>query len=162
MKPINPELAALEILELHKEASEGPWLPALFPPDSDPISYFADLLSKGEGPIWGVVIPVDENTSVNDEALFVAITGNGPTSEANMETVIRYRELAPYVASCFLNLIAERDRLREEKDEEIRFRKEIAFYLKKSLEDCCQLRSERRKLARELEELLKELKNEDY
>ncbi len=50
---------------------------------ADQLAQFHETLVHGAGPIWCVCVPVDDGSPIEQEALYTAITGNGPTSEAN-------------------------------------------------------------------------------
>lgn len=55
-------------------------------PDPSPtaaVAYFGDMIRKGSGEVWAVVTPMLDGTPLEEEALYLAITGNGPTSESN-------------------------------------------------------------------------------
>lgn len=83
-------MADLDLAELRRllaEATPGPWRVAHVPDDRDPAEYLAELLSYGSGRCWGLAVPIDDATDINDEAKFPSITGNGPTSEQNARLI---------------------------------------------------------------------------
>jgi hypothetical protein len=49
---------------------------------ADQIRQFTENLTHGSGEVWGVVVPIN-GKAIDDECAYSAITGNGPTSEAN-------------------------------------------------------------------------------
>ncbi len=84
-----------EIARLEKEATPGPWHGGHNPDGYDPIDYFRAAYDYGPpGRVHLTCIPAP-GKDVNDEALFTAITGNGPTSEANAALIASLRNAAP-------------------------------------------------------------------
>jgi hypothetical protein len=68
---------------LASAATPGPWHRGHQPDGRDAVEYFTEIYSYGTpGRVWLACVPV-EGKDINDEAKFTAITGNGPTSEAN-------------------------------------------------------------------------------
>lgn len=52
-------------------------------PDEQVAQFRETIAKHPAGPVHAVCVAVNDHTPVEDEALFVAITGNGPTSHAN-------------------------------------------------------------------------------
>jgi len=70
------------------------------------LAQFKETIEKHpEGQCWAVCCPVGDGTPIEDEALFAAITGNGPTSEANARFFAGARD-------AFLMAIDEIERLK--------------------------------------------------
>jgi hypothetical protein len=87
-------------------ATAGPWTPGHNPPDREPIAYIAEAYSYGPPGTMHLVCVPFEDKPMDEEALFTAITGNGPTSEANARFIALARTAMPL-------LLAEVARLRE-------------------------------------------------
>jgi hypothetical protein len=66
---------------------------------AEQVAYFAECARHGSGKMHGVAIPVCAAVDINDEALFVAFTGNGPTSEANAKFIAAAREAMPLLVA---------------------------------------------------------------
>lgn len=71
-------------------ASEGPAIVGILNPDEDPVELFRQNLAFGEGKVWVVYLPEHplsqwDDPQRPDHAVLAAITGNGPTSQANAE-----------------------------------------------------------------------------
>lgn len=83
-RKVTPELLA-ELRRVTEAATQGDYSLGNFPSDvlEDQISYFREMSSSGTGAIWGVIVPTEDGVSLEKAALWVAVTGNGPTSEAN-------------------------------------------------------------------------------
>jgi len=73
--------------ELLAKATPGPWFIGHNPDGRDPMAYIGEAYSYGPpGRVHLVCVPIP-GKSLDDEALFTAVTGNGPTSEANAALV---------------------------------------------------------------------------
>lgn len=98
-----------ELERLHAEATPGPWTPGHNPDDREPMSYIAEAYQYGPpGRVHLVCVPAGD-ADINDEALFTAITGNGPTSEANAALIAAARSHLPKLlaAARFCEVVAE-------------------------------------------------------
>lgn len=96
----SPDLPALiaEVRRLDAEATKGPWYPGHNPESREPLDYIAEAYSYGPpGKVHLTCVPFGDKP-IDDEALFTAITGNGPTSEQNAALIAHYRTAAPLLA----------------------------------------------------------------
>lgn len=110
-----PALIA-EVRRLDAEATKGPWYPGHNPESREPLDYIAECYSYGPpGKVHLTCVPFGDKP-IDDEALFTAITGNGPTSERNAALIAHYRTAAPLLADECERLQAEVTRLRAERD----------------------------------------------
>lgn len=69
------------------KATPGPWARAIFDPELDPKAIFAENLSYGAGDVHSVIAPEHPKSKLPSHAVTTAITGNGPTSEANRDFI---------------------------------------------------------------------------
>ena len=93
-------------------ATPAPWHFGHDPDGSDPQAYIAEAYSYGPpGRVHLVCVPMP-GKNVNDEALFTAITGNGPTSEANSRAIAALRN----AAAALLADSAARERAEADRD----------------------------------------------
>lgn len=80
---------------LCEAATPGPWHFGRSPDNADAVDYFARGYAAGPPtPVFLVCVPIGDKP-MNDEARFTAITGNGPTSEANALFVSSARNALP-------------------------------------------------------------------
>lgn len=87
------ELQAIQ--ERAEKATPGPWEWARFDDSKEPIEWLREMLSYGSGPVhgaWAPGHPLTRGTHPRPEhAVMPAITGNGPTSEANAKFIAAAR-----------------------------------------------------------------------
>lgn len=92
-------------------ASEGPCDLGIASPDMDPAAWFVENCSHGSGDIHLVWLPEHPLSTGKrdhpDHAVTLAITGNGPKSEANALAIATYWEAAPRLAAEVSRLAAE-------------------------------------------------------
>lgn len=90
-----------EIRKRAEVATPGPWLWALFDEAKDPLEWIRECLSYGSGPVhltWCPEHPLTKGQHPRPEhAVVPAITGNGPTSEANAKFLAAAREDIPWL-----------------------------------------------------------------
>jgi len=80
---------------LCEAATPGPWHFGRSPDNVDAVQYFARGYAAGPPtPVFLVCVPSGDKP-MNDEARFTAITGNGPTSEANALAITAMRNALP-------------------------------------------------------------------
>lgn len=99
--------------ELLVGVTEGPWYRGHNPLDQDPLEYLARAYSYGPPGLVHLVCVPFEDKPIDEEALFTAVTGNGPSSEANATFIAASRTLAPELLEALEAAEAERARLRE-------------------------------------------------
>jgi hypothetical protein len=88
-------LASLEGLTAAATSAPVAW--AAFPDDQDPVQYFADCVRRSPGATVHGVIQLEEGKDPAEEAVWVAITGNGRTSQANAVFYCLCHDMLPEV-----------------------------------------------------------------
>ena len=90
------------------KATPAPWAPAIFDPTMDPVALFRENLSYGSGDVHSVIAP--EHPKSNPPAHYVttAITGNGPTSEANRDFIVNCPEDIVYLINVVDGLLSKK------------------------------------------------------
>jgi hypothetical protein len=88
-----------QILALAAAASPPPVALMRIPDDYPPIDWIADCLNRStRREVWGVVL---DTLTATEEGVPTAITGNGPTSQANAEFYVMCHTAVPLlVAEC--------------------------------------------------------------
>lgn len=105
---LTPEARA-RLRSLEAKATPGPWYRGHNPDHCEPVAYFREAYAYGPpGRVHLVCVPFNDKP-LNDEALFTAITGNGPTSEANAALIAEARNLLPALLDALDAAERERD-----------------------------------------------------
>jgi hypothetical protein len=90
-----------EIRKRADKATPGPWETAIYDKAKEPIEWLRECLSHGSGPVhltWCPEHPLTQGLYPRPEhAVVPAITGNGPTSEANAVFVAAARSDVPWL-----------------------------------------------------------------
>lgn len=74
------------------------------------VEVFSHAYSAGEiGPIYVVAVPIDNETPVEEECKYTAITGNGPTSAANARLISQAPDLLEEALSEIRHLRSQLD-----------------------------------------------------
>lgn len=111
------QLTEQDIEEMERtveKATAEPWLKGHNPTSREPMEYIADAYSYGPpGLVHLVCVPVD-GKPIDDALGFTAITGNGPTSEANAAFIARARSFVPRAIADLRRLREENERLARE------------------------------------------------
>lgn len=107
--PADPRTIAEEALRLAKGATPGPYIWARTKQDTRQgcIDWYAENYDHGvEGPIHAVVVP-DGDAPIEELCKTVAITGNGPTSEANALLLTHAGTHYAELARAYLELVSD-------------------------------------------------------
>lgn len=103
-----------ELYEAARQATDGPLQWGIVDPALDPYEWFKNCMEKraDEGFPMNAVTTADQRHESGDY-LIVAVTGNGPKSEANAQFFVMAREMVPRLIDERIQMRREIDRLEE-------------------------------------------------